>query len=372
MLNGNSVKKGALPGLRLRNRPGASIAIVAVSLVMLMTCAALAIDLAMLLNTRAESQRGSDAASLAATAAFVEELQKETPPPGDSLAAVAAALQWAGENNMLSTSIAPGEVVSVEVVRDSAKVRVRIQRPAVATLFAQVLGVSTLPVGSMSAARAGGSGTAGCLKPFAVPSDAYDPNAYGELRRVVDSENDAYVLIGFGGGPPGGGNFHDDIRLACNDRTARISLADPWVWAKPSGGLPPGQIRNPFNDLWATDSTLVYNEAASRFERNGADEPNWRASPRVANVAIVDEATIVYNPTGSYMVKIVDFVSVFFESPPRHAIECLGDHKAKDAYCSQPSRTWVWGRFFPAIGQADNCEVTGTCAPSLTRLRLVQ
>jgi hypothetical protein len=363
---------GVLPSLRLENRRGAVIPIVAVCLVMLITCAAIAVDLAMILNTRAESQRGSDAAALAGAAAFVGALQAGRPAPQDSLVTVAEAILWAGRNRMLSTAVAPSEVVSVEVIRDSAKVRVTVQRAAVSTWFARIFGVNSVPVGSMSAARSAPSGTAGGLKPFAVPSHAYDPDAYGELRLVVDSRNDEYVLVGFGGGPPGGGNFQDDIRLPGNDRTARISLADPWLWAKPSGGLPPGQIRNPFNDLYASDPTLVYNEGDGKFYRNGVEELNWRASPRVGNVAIVDESTIVYNPTGAYMVKIVDIVAVFFEGPPQHEIQCAGSHKKNDAYCSEPSQTWVWGRFFQAVGQADNCVVTNTCAPSLYRLRLVE
>jgi hypothetical protein len=362
----------SLPSCRLRNRRGAVIPVVAVCLVMLITCAAIAVDLAMLLNTRAESQRGSDAAALAAADAFMEAVLAGRPAPQDSLETVAQAILWAGRNRMLNTTVAPSEVVNVEVIRDSSKVRVTIQRAAVSTWFARIFGVNAVPVGSMSAARKAPSGTAGCLKPFAVPSDAYDPTAFGELRRVVDSRDDAFVLVGFGGGAPGGGNFQNDIRLPCNDRTARISLADPWLWAKPSGGLPPGQIRNPFNDLYDLDPTLVYDEGARRFFRNGVEEPNWRASPRVGNVAIVDDGTIVYNPTGAYMVRIVDFVAVFFEGPLRHESQCAGSYKKNDAYCSEPSQTWVWGRFFPAVGQGDNCIVTNTCAPSLYRLRLVE
>jgi hypothetical protein len=271
---------------------------------------------------------------------------------------------------MLTTSITPDEVIGVQVIRDSAKVRVTLQRGAVDTWFAGIFGISTVPVGSVSAARVVGSGTAGCLKPFAVPSDAYDPDAYGELRKVVDSRDDSYVLIGFGGGPPGGGSFHDDIRLSCNDRTARISLADPWLWAKPSGNIPAGQIRNPFNDLHDTDPGLRYDESDGKFYRGTEVEPNWRASPRVGNVAIVDESTIVLNPSGTYLVRIVDFVSVFFEGKELHREVCEG--KKLNAYCDDTNESWVFGRFFPAIGQADNCMVTNTCAQGLYRLRLVE
>jgi hypothetical protein len=279
------------------------------------------------------------------------------------------AREYARRNTMRGSAIQEAEIVDVELDRTQALVRVTVQRPAVETWFANIFGIAAVPVGSRSAARAVGSGTANCLKPFAVPDNAYAPATYGERRLVVDSRNDEYVLVGFGGGPPGGGNFQNDIRLPCNDRTARISLADPWLWAKPSGGIPPGQVRNPFNDLYDSDPALFYDESDGKFYRTVAgvtvEEPNWRASPRVGNVAVLDHSTIVYNPTGAYRVRIVDFVAVFFEDPSQ---QCGGTN----AYCRDASNTWVWGRFFPAIGAADNCFVTGTCGPNLFRLRLVE
>jgi Flp pilus assembly protein TadG len=364
-----SLKRPSTGPPLLRPRDGAVVPIVAICMVLFIICAAIAIDVGMLYNTRSESQRASDAAALAAAATYYESTLGGGGTAQAEDAARAAAVRWAGRNQMLGTDIAPAEVVNVQFIQESGRVRVTLQRPAVQTWFAGIFGINTVPVGSRSAALIVGSGTAGCLKPFAVPDNAYDPAAYGELRRVVDSGNDAYVLIGFGGGPPGGGNFHDDIRLSCNNRTARISLSDPWVWAKPSGGLPPGQIRLPFNDLYATDPGLSYNAEDGEFYRNGVIEDDWRSSPRVANVAIVDDGSIVYNPTGSYMVQIVDFVSVFFEGPGVHSVECGATN---NAYCSTSSKTWVFGRFFPAVGQADNCVATNTCAPSLYRLRLVE
>jgi Flp pilus assembly protein TadG len=346
------------------NEQGATIVMVAVSLAALLAAAAIAIDLGMLLDTRGESQRATDAAALAGASALLDY-----DAPEDEAKVQLRAREYASLNTMRGSAIQDAEIVDVELDRTQALVRVTVQRPAVETWFANIFGVASVPVGSRSAARAVGSGTANCLKPFAVPDHAYSPATYGELRLVVDSRDDEYVLVGFGGGPPGGGNFHDDIRLPCNDRTARISLADPWLWAKPSGGLPPGQVRNPFNDLYDSDPGLFYDESDGKFYRTVSgvvvEEPNWRASPRVGNVAVLDHSTIVYDPTGAYMVRIVDFVAVFFEGPPQ---QCGGTN----AYCRNASNTWVYGRFFPAIGEADNCFVTDTCGPNLFRLRLVE
>ncbi len=58
-----------------RNRRGVSLVIFAISSVAIIGMAALAIDLGMLLRTRAEAQRAADAAALAGASAFTE-----TPP----------------------------------------------------------------------------------------------------------------------------------------------------------------------------------------------------------------------------------------------------------------------------------------------------
>jgi Flp pilus assembly protein TadG len=347
---------------QLGNERGATYALVGVCLVALLGAVALAVDVGMLYDTRTESQRASDAAALAGASALMDYSA-----PQDSVMAVARAINFAGQNRMRGTPVTPTEVQNVELIRPNSRVRVTIRRPAVPTIFARVFGIESVSVGTVSAARVAASGTVSCLKPFAVPDTAYSPNTFGQRRLVVDSRDDGFVLIGFGGGPPGGGSFHDDIRLKCNDRTARISLAQPMVWAKPSGGLPPGQIRNPFDDLYDSDPTLRYDASSGKFFRGTVEEPNWRASPRVGNVAVIDHTTIRHGETGTYQVKIVDFISVYFESPNQ---QC--PPPVKDAYCSQASNTWVWGRFFPAIGEPDDCEVTGTCSPNSFRLRLVE
>jgi hypothetical protein len=329
----------------LRNRPGATIPLVAVSLVLIIGCAAIAIDIGMLLNTRSESQRGADAAALAGAAAIIDHK-----PPNDSLIMVQEAIRWAGLNDMLSTSISPDEVISVELLRSDAKVRVIVQRPEVSTWFAGIWGIRSAAVGARSAARIYGSGTANCLKPFAFPDSAYDAaeKDYGREVVVYRTKDDEFMLIGFGGGQPGLGNLQPDIALPCNDRMARISVND-LAWVAPDDTRL-GMVRNGFQALLDSDN-MTYNSDNDTFWRNGEQVLDWRSSPRVGNVALFDPKNI---GTGTEKVKIVNFATVFFT----RRVDGAGT-------------TTIYGRLFPIIGQADNCMVTNTCAPNAYRLRLV-
>jgi hypothetical protein len=328
----------------LRNRRGAVLPIVAVCLVMILGFTAFAIDVGMLFNTRSEGQRAADTSALAAASALIDFTS-----PNDSVYMVERALEWAGQNRMLSTAITPDEVTSVDLIRDSSKVRVWIQRPQVSTFFSGIWGIHETAVGVRSAARVYGSGTAGCLKPFAFPDSAYGPADYGRLVKIYETQNDEFMLIGFEGGQPGLGNLQPDISLPCNDRMARIAAGDS-VWTAPDDTRL-GQIRNGFDALIGSDPTLEYREAESLFYRGQVVETNWRASSRVATVAAFDPVAI---GSGTQKVKIVNFVTVYFS------------HRTDNKQV-----TTIWGRIFPVVGQADNCMVTNTCAPNAFRLRLV-
>jgi hypothetical protein len=327
----------------LRNRPGATIPVVAVSLVLIIGCAAIAIDIGMLLNTRSESQRGADAAALAGAAAIIDHK-----PPNDSVIMVQEAIRWAGLNNMLSTSITPDEVISVELLRSDAKVRVIVQRPEVSTWFAGIWGIRSAVVGARSAARVYGSGTVGCLKPFAFPDEHYTPADYGKLVQVYVTQDTTFMLIGFGEAQPGLGNVEPDISKPCNDRTARISVGDS-VWTAPDDTRL-GQVRHGFDGMIKSDH-MTYNETDGYFYRDGELVEDWRASPRVGNVALYTRTAY---GSGTQKVKITNFVTVYFS------------HREDKA-----SKTTIWGRIFPVVGQADNCMITNTCAPNAFRLRLV-
>jgi hypothetical protein len=91
------------------------------------------------------------------------------------------------------------------------------------------------------------------------------------------------------------------------------------------------------------------------FNRNGIPEPNWRKSPRVANVALYDPAKLDLGPGGQKTLDIDNFAAVFFDEVTRSG-------SVKEA----------WGRLFPSIGLGDNCAATKTCSTNTFYLRLVK
>jgi hypothetical protein len=156
---------------RLRNERGASLAFVAVTILGMLSVMALAIDLGMLYKTRGEAQRAADAAALAGASAFIQ--YDRTDPVVDDTAN-ARALDYAQRNYMTGGVVVPSEV-TVQVITDSAKVRVWVRRAAVQTWFARIFGVSTVPIGARAAAEATQAGEGTCVKPFAIPDYWDDP-----------------------------------------------------------------------------------------------------------------------------------------------------------------------------------------------------
>lgn len=149
----------------LNNERGITLVFVAMLLVVLMGMAALAVDLGMLLNARAEVQRVADSAALAGASALIDS-------PGDSAGAVARATDYASRNDVrrLGIVLEPGDV-DVELWRD--RVRVRAYRTTdrgtgLANLFARALGFEESGVSAVAAAEAAAAGGVHCILPFAL------------------------------------------------------------------------------------------------------------------------------------------------------------------------------------------------------------
>lgn len=147
----------------IRNERGIALALMAVSVAALLGVLALAIDLSMLFKTRNEAQRAADASALAGASAFLNQTGILAVP-----AAQALALEYAQRNTMTGGPIQPGEV-TIQVIPDSEKVRVWVNRAEVGTWFARIFGINFMPVGAKAAAEATLAGAGKCVKPFAVP-----------------------------------------------------------------------------------------------------------------------------------------------------------------------------------------------------------
>lgn len=237
-----------------RNRAGVALAFAVVALVALLGIAALAVDVGMLFTARGETQRVADAAALAGASAFLEYLPTD---PEARRTAEDRAYDYALRNTVRDVDVDSSEV-AVEVVTDSAKVRVAIRRLAVQPWFSRMIGIDSVDVGAVAAAVADGASAARCLKPFALPDlwyNAADDNQIwdsGETWDYDSSDGDYYRRYGddsSGGGEETGfvstfrngihdhaGNQYDhdfgrpvEIKISDPTQTEPASVFRPWV-----------------------------------------------------------------------------------------------------------------------------------------------
>jgi uncharacterized membrane protein len=141
----------------IRNRHGAALAIVAISLVVILGMGALAVDMGMLIKQRDDAQRAADAAALAGASAFQDAKPFDAIVPAGEQARDYMAKNYVGGTyidttvtasyvnggNRYITEVREGVVV---VLPDSQKVRVSVRRQAVGTLFGRVMGFLNIPI----------------------------------------------------------------------------------------------------------------------------------------------------------------------------------------------------------------------------------
>ena len=161
---------------------GAAIVLVAASMLALVSAAALAIDIGLLLTARVESQRAADSAALAGAGWLIID-------PDDSIGAVNKAIEYAALNNIRGTA-ARLESGDVQVILDSAKVRVFVQNlgdrdNAITTFFARVFGIGSMDIRTMATAWAApvigtNENESECLLPIALPDRYIDLNGDGQ------------------------------------------------------------------------------------------------------------------------------------------------------------------------------------------------
>jgi hypothetical protein len=183
----------------LRSTRGSTMVLVAVSLVAIMASMAMAIDLGMLYKNRSDAQRVADAASLAGAAVYLEATPLVTKARDN---AVEYILKNSVGNDVVdpvtdSASLMQGadlvfesREATIRVMPTAQKVRVQIRRAENETWFARLFGKDVMPVRAQAAAEAVNTGTARCLKPFALPDMWDDPAADVNGNRIWDEGED--------------------------------------------------------------------------------------------------------------------------------------------------------------------------------------
>ncbi len=171
---------------------GASLVLVAISLVALLAASALAIDLGMLYVARSQAQQAADAAALAGATALANSncitAAGGCSAGGSQETQATEQAQAAGAQNYVmgqSADIRNSDVSFTYPNPQEPEITVTVQRSvarenAVPTLLARVFGVSAVNVSAQATAEAvnpsGGSAPVGygCVAPFLVPN--CDPN----------------------------------------------------------------------------------------------------------------------------------------------------------------------------------------------------
>ncbi|HYX91611.1 MAG TPA: pilus assembly protein TadG-related protein [Myxococcaceae bacterium] len=325
------------------NQRGATLVLVAVTLTVLLSAMALAIDVGMLLTARAEAQRAADAAALAGA----QEFMKNRPNVATPLAR-RNAYAFAEMNAIQKVAIDSGEV-TVLVIPAQRKVRVTIRRNAVPTWFARIFGVNFVPIAAVAAAEASPAGTVKCLKPFAIPDlwndvngdstytpgvDVYQPHnadfgscpggvndgtGYGsclrgperdfgsELTIKVTNPHDTWVPSFFNpirlGDSKGANDYKNNIRT-CN--TTPYSVGD--TLHVESGDMV-GPTYDGMQDLIDQDPLAEWRDGRVQGSKWGDD---WMNSPRVAKIALFAPDQI---PDPSQKTFVVNNFALIFLEP---------------------------------------------------------
>lgn len=195
-----NMRRGGRIRATLANQAGMAFVLMAISMVAVVSAAALAIDMGLLLTARTESQRAAESAALAGAGWLLQH-------PLDSAGAVVMAKEFGGKNTVRGDSVIVLDE-DVDVIMDSSKVRVRVnnvtqRNNAMPTFFARVFGVTRVNIRTKAAAWAApvtgideGAGDAKCLLPIALPDRWTDADGDG----VFDA-GEQYSTDGTGNGP---------------------------------------------------------------------------------------------------------------------------------------------------------------------------
>jgi len=201
----------------LADERGVIIVLVAISMVAVVSAAAIAIDIGKMLSARAEAQRAADAGALAGASAFIDDMENAVP------LAKARAKEF-GELHRVRNQgviIVTDEDVQVDVANRRVDVTVRhlsSRANPIPTFFARVFGVVDVDIQAHAAAEAVPANAVGCLTPWAVADmweDTYDLSPKYEYDDADRSNT-----------PTSGDEFDNYCPCVRNDETGVIS-ADP-------------------------------------------------------------------------------------------------------------------------------------------------
>jgi hypothetical protein len=334
------------------NGRGATILIVALSMLGLLSVMALAVDVGMLLTARAEAQRAADSAALAGAGALIFE-------PDDDDPARTEAEQFGEMNTVQGEAVQIDREEDVDVDLANERVTVRVHRDdirggPVGTWFARLFGTELVNVSAVAVAEAAPAGAATCVKPWAIFDKFDDRNDNDEFDPGIDVYDPA--TTGYGSSFRNPGQPGDDGLGFINDFGRPITLKGNWkkgddccpgtgpswyyAWVMPDadGAGPPGASAYRWNiencnpavvevgqeydvepgnmhgptrqgteALIAKDPSAVWNSPSNGV--NGSAWDPWGGSPRVGIVPTFSPSR-EFDP-GRKPIEFTGFLAVF-------------------------------------------------------------
>ncbi len=327
---------------------GAALVLVAISLVVLISAAALAVDVGLLTTARTEAQRTADMAAHAGASSLIYSPYSEDAARSEAIA-FAAKNDVRGESSVLLPE-------DVEVLLDESKVRVTMHRTIdrgspIRTFFARIFGADRVDVRAMAAAVARPARAVSCLLPVTVAdrwyeadgtradeNDTWDPDEgdyYGDgamgyglddlgtLITLKPSQGAAHGNDGDDDPPdsnrfepgwwylwyPTGGGGAKTLReqvLRCPELKVPWAVED-WVTDK-NGNVQ--SIAKAFNELIALDPNATWDDGCDCVKGSA-----FPVSPRLRPVPLFNPETYTKQGSDSNF-QISDFMGMFIVPDP--------------------------------------------------------
>jgi len=318
----------------IKDERGASLMLVAISMVVCLGMAALAIDVGMLYEAKAQAQNAADSGALAGAGNLLVV-------PNDAAAATVVAERFAELHQIIKeqTQIEPAADVQVDLGTQRVTVtarRIAARGNAVPTFFARILGWDVVDIEATATAEVQPASSASCLKPWAIP-DAYDdltapvgefnPGDYYEPQVTSwgttyrSSNADFGVQLTLKEGAPGdaitpGQFFPIDLpqpnsplvgadRYRENIASCNTQVVDLGDVLQTQNGRLPGPTKQGIEDLIAQDPGATWDTSSGVV--NSAFPPG--GSPRIAHVPMFDPR---FPPSPGKQELVVTNIAGFF------------------------------------------------------------
>ena len=236
---------------RVPGERGAVLYLVAAMIIVFLGLAALAVDLGVWYVARSEAQRAAEAGAHAGASILMRT-------PTDEAGARLEAETFAESNTMRGVTPDVLPVDDIDVILDSQKVRVRVQRSSargnpIGAMFAKAMGINTVDIGAEAAAQAWPGISTDCILPFAIPDrwledDPVDGLRPNEIGDVFSDPPDIYIP-----GPGGTGYAWQDVgeQITLTSSSPGDSPQPGWYYSIAFPGTQGGSdYRQAINNCW--------------------------------------------------------------------------------------------------------------------------